>query len=356
MSATRWYNLWPTGPMRIGKHAEDLDRTRAFPGADSLFGAICWGIRQLHGSSELERWLEPFIGGSPPLLLTSALPVMRLGEETIQLVPMPNRRPQFDPERLSDRKLLRRSPFIDYRLLDWLGGGSAAEPARLGQALVPESVATNLEKALALSAQRGRQLSAAPPWAEGSDRPRVTVDRLSGASNLFSAGYTFFADRPAIRAGMSLGFIVRDESAWPAVESSLALLGETGIGGERSLGNGGFDLEPSVGGLPLAESPAGMCLAPCAPSAAQLAAGVLQPSAEGAGYKLAERSGWIGSDDWHGYRGKTVSMVAEGSYLNAAIPGPIGFLADVTPEAEPGERHRVYRYGFGCFLDEGLGA
>jgi hypothetical protein len=44
-------------------------------------------------------------------------------------------------------------------------------------------------------------------------------------------------------------------------------------------------------------------------------------------------------------------MLGEGSYLNPALRPTVGGLADVTP-AETRDRHPVYRYGIGLFLDE----
>jgi len=45
-----------------------------FPQSDTLFGAICWGIKFVHGNEELEKILEQFKNGRPPFKISSIFP------------------------------------------------------------------------------------------------------------------------------------------------------------------------------------------------------------------------------------------------------------------------------------------
>jgi CRISPR type III-A-associated RAMP protein Csm4 len=131
----------------------------------------------------------------------------------------------------------------------------------------------------------------------------------------------------------------------------LTLLALTGIGGRRSRGAGTFQVErrePAL--LPLAAEPRGPLLSWVSPRPDEVERGLFHPERR-FGYRLDERFGWISSPFWLSERSRRVLMVAEGSYLSPALPAPVGQLVDVTP-GDPGPRHRVYRFGFGLFLDE----
>jgi CRISPR-associated protein Csm4 len=348
MQDERGYIIWPRSPLRIGIHADDLSLGRAYPSADTLFGAFCWAIRQLEGVAGLERWLDPFVAGDPPLLVTSALPLIQVGGERVCFVPVPVRQPGFAPETLPDRKFLRRSRYIDISLLGWFDGAKepdAAMPGRVGHVVTTGQRARRLR-------DTAESVASASPWVDGASRARVAVDRGTGAAALYNAGYAHFALREGVRTGMLVGVGIRDASFMPTLDRAMSLLSEAGIGGERSSGSGAFDIERGECPIPLADTPRGMLLSLCCPTAANVAAGALDPP-PGSGYRLVERSGWVSSPDWHGYLSRTVAMLAEGSHVGAALSGPVGELVDVTPDPNDATRHRVYRNGFACFLDEG---
>ncbi|HPO09695.1 MAG TPA: hypothetical protein PLZ55_13560, partial [bacterium] len=42
--------------------------------ADTLFGTLCWAFRFRHGENELKNFLEPFLKGEPPFLISDGIP------------------------------------------------------------------------------------------------------------------------------------------------------------------------------------------------------------------------------------------------------------------------------------------
>jgi len=42
--------------------------------ADTLFGTLCWALRHRDGEGKLEQFLEPFLAGDPPFLLSDGMP------------------------------------------------------------------------------------------------------------------------------------------------------------------------------------------------------------------------------------------------------------------------------------------
>ncbi|PFG73554.1 type III-A CRISPR-associated RAMP protein Csm4 [Tepidiforma thermophila] len=338
MPPSAWvFGLQPRSPLRLGSHAEDLDRARALAASDTLFGALCWAMRALFGTGVLEAWLNEMRSAEPPIRISSMLPVRWTDGKLAEVFfPLPVRRPvrQFE-----DRKFLRPVSFIDRGAYRWLfrEGAPSGTPRRAGE-LLGFGLETRQEEA---------------SWAVQS-RPRVTVDRLSGASALYESAATHFSlnGDGNRRAGQFVPGVVAwvaDEAALEGLTTCLRLLGEAGIGGERSSGLGRFELlGPEACDLPVTPDPAaGPTLSLCWPTQADLAAGALQLDPD-RGYRVVERGGWISSEEWSGWRSKRVGMLAEGSYLGGKGPG--GGLADVTPEA--GRGHPVYRYGLGLFLDE----
>lgn len=53
--------------------------------SDTLFGLICWGIRQVFSEQKLEELLAQFAAGTPPFLLSSAFPFIR-GEKGTYII------------------------------------------------------------------------------------------------------------------------------------------------------------------------------------------------------------------------------------------------------------------------------
>ena len=119
------------------------------------------------------------------------------------------------------------------------------------------------------------------------------------------------------------------------------MLGDAGIGGERSSGYGLFTpLEPQPVALPDVEGAARwVTLSSCWPLPGQ--EGILGP---GAAYRLGNWRGWMESPDGRNLRRKGVHMLEPGSVLRALPDQAVyGGLADVTPEIF--KTHTVWRYG-----------
>ncbi|GAB4338185.1 MAG: type III-A CRISPR-associated RAMP protein Csm4 [Dehalococcoidia bacterium] len=337
MPASAWvFGLQPRSALRLGAHAEDIDRARTLAASDTLFGALCWATKAIFGTDALEVWLNGLKSGRQ-LRISSMLPVRwEHGKPGEVFFPLPIRKPV---RQLDDRKLLRQVSFIDRATYHWLfqAEDRAEMPRRLGELL-----GFGLE-----GSEKG------PPW-EVQSRPRVTVDRRSGAAALYESAATHFVRPPATEgmvAAVVPGIVVwaAEVAALDHVTTCLRVLGEAGIGGERSSGLGRFELlGPHACDLPVTASPAaGPTLSLCWPSPDDREAGAFELDQD-QGYRVVERGGWVASEEWSGWRSKRVAMLAEGSYLGGNGPG--GGLVDVTPKAGAG--HPVYRYGFGLFLDE----
>ncbi|MEO0416477.1 MAG: type III-A CRISPR-associated RAMP protein Csm4, partial [Verrucomicrobiota bacterium] len=193
--------------------------------------------------------------------------------------------------------------------------------------------------------------------------PKVSIDRTTRATNFYHTGLIQFAWEPQMNlesyaetqvrnrstvknlAGLYflLHFPTEDPKLEPELRMALELLGEEGMGGERSSGAGRFEVM-SWEALP-----------PKWQSVVEFSDGnhhslmslfwqhplpkeYLEDSAR---YTLQERGGWISSPTGRQLRRKKVYMFAEGSVFPHI---PNGHLADVTPGQFRGG-HSVYRSG-----------
>lgn len=354
------YHLAPRGPMHFGGRGAGVDGASVTCPADTFFGAVCHAVRERDGRAALEAMLDRFVHRDPPFLLSSLLP--RVG--SVRLVPRPMVATRQDPTasmptegvRKQGKRLRYLSWDLARRALDGeavpapsasngtVVGGDGA-PLRGYQAwFTPEErarlVADNLWTADGGRVERW--------WQSGRDArvPRVTVDRITGASEIFHAGRVLF------RPGCGLYLLVRwrDDSWRPRLNAILEILGDSGIGGERAIGHGQFDVSDAIDiEEPDASTADGfVTLAPYCPTDAEIDSNILRrPSA----WDLGTHGGWMGTPGV-ALRQRTVTMLAEGSALYAPTiaAGAVvfGHAVNVTPEAFRSQPafHEVYRYGY----------
>jgi CRISPR-associated protein Csm4 len=175
--------------------------------------------------------------------------------------------------------------------------------------------------------------------------PRVSIDRMSAATNIFESSGWLFKD------GGGLYFLaeLKDEAFKDKFELCMRLLGQSGLGADRSIGYGLFESEIEsidTGGAwtDLFRKRHGEKTAYCTLS-------LIYPSKEEAKeallYKAFTRRGWIFSrSSTVQMKRRVCKMLAEGSLFRAPIKGQI---ADVTP-SEFQTEHTVYRYGLGMMV------
>jgi CRISPR-associated protein Csm4 len=183
--------------------------------------------------------------------------------------------------------------------------------------------------------------------------PKVAIDRITRATNLYHTGFVKYRWEPEQEKETGLYFLINfsenfDQTLKENIKNALKLLGEEGLGGERSSGAGRFEAEWSD----LDEAwqdilnPAELtnphhCLISLYWQDPKLGLpnGLLVDSTK---YELVKRSGWIASPfSGRQLRRKSISMFAEGSVFPIS---PLGELADVTPDDFRGN-HSIYRSG-----------
>jgi CRISPR-associated protein Csm4 len=328
------YRLRLTSPLHLGERGIGMEEAGETVPSDTLFSALCWGLREAEGTGWLEELLDSFRRGPAPFLLTSTFP----WAGGVRFLPRPMLPPPdpgdgagaAEPPAAPSRKRLKGVAFISEGIFRrWLAGESL-----VGQ-MAEANFLSGGRLWVSTDERAGLPHGLRDVWASGDPAPHVALDRVTAASTLYHVGELRY------REGCGLWFGVRwREPGWrEPVEAALSCLGEAGIGGERSTGRGQFRWEPrEVEDLPAPGEGArrAVTLSLYHPTRGEVEGGSL----DGASYRLRLRRGWVGSPGGQGWRGKAVRMLAEGSVIGADAAGN---LADVTPEGFT--THAVYRYG-----------
>lgn len=290
------------GPVHIGKAGVGLEETCQFIHSDTLYSAI------------FQAWLRLFGETMSDVVLTSAFPFV---DNTYYfprpLLPIPD----FTSDlAMQYGKAIKRIRFIDYdNIKKWITG----KPLDLEEVLNKVDV---INRAIVSAVQ-----------------PKVSLDRMTSASNLYYVGETVFANT----LGAGLFFLVKLKAEQkPKFEAALKLLGEEGIGGRRSQGYGAFEAEFGDNFyLDEPESPN-----------AYITLSLFHPASDGEirdnlySYRLVERTGWL-EGEWanFGMRHKRILMIAEGSVFHRRVSGAV---IDVAPKGF--DAHPVYRNGLAFLL------
>ncbi|OYD13896.1 type III-A CRISPR-associated RAMP protein Csm4 [candidate division WOR-3 bacterium JGI_Cruoil_03_44_89] len=216
------------------------------PQSDTLFGAICWGVKILYDEKRLKTMLDKFLKGKPPFLLSSSFPYIENNEKKIHLLPKPISNPlQVSPESLREIerfKEFEKTAFLSQSLFfdiinDELGDldlynsfstqdKSDSEFIKIGSALFK------------------RDEFSLFPWKE-LDISRNAIDRLSSGTiegNLFYNKEIFFKKSCGIYFFIKLTEFAESDTL-KILKTVMSFYSDRGIGGDVTSGKGQFDLE-----------------------------------------------------------------------------------------------------------------
>jgi CRISPR-associated protein Csm4 len=349
------YHLEARAPFHFGLRGVGIEATAVHGPSDTFFSALCQPIRQQFNLATLQEFLAGYSSPDP----------FDPGQ-AIRFFPRPLEPPPGVPAVPKERKTVKKIAWVSEQvfrawvvnnqavlLREWIEeatiGGQKLKYPNLVQGRKVWLTANEREK---VAGWRDEETDAIRLWAVG-DVPRVTVDRRASTSTVYQAGRVWFPP------GGGLFLLVRWREDWQKRgELALQVLGDAGVGGERSAGHGLFRPHGphALSGLP-DPTPGGrfLTLSLYYPTEAELAH-VLKD--DNVSYRLRMRRGWMASPDesrdakgnlvgrGRALRRKAVRMFAEGSILRWPNgKSALGDLANVTPNVFK-TVHPVYRYGY----------
>jgi len=231
-------------------------------------------------------------------------------------------------DKLKQAKKLKKIQWLDTKL--WLASLSDPNWANT----------IDLEKGICQSVLVS-QSNALPEklWLE-EERPRLSINRINNQAaenQIFNFSRIWFDPD----GGLYFLAVFDDEASRQQFETALRVLGDSGIGADRTSGNGCFTWKRGqVPDLQIAEQGKAVALSLVNPVPSDCQTGWL----EGSAYKLVSRGGWIGGS---GIRKQRVRMFAEGSVFNQPLTGR---MIDVSVDHFP---QKVFRDGRGFFVKAG---
>ena len=316
MSKHVTYHLNFRSPLHLGRRGVGLEETEISIPADTLFSAICQTWRTFYGEEHLTDFLTRYETGEP-FLLTSAFPFA--GNTRFFPKPLIDLKVNADDE----RKKLKKVRFLSERRFRQIVNGEEI-------AFDPDDLINDGQLWIHDDDKCPRTV-----W-KTDKRPRVTLDRQSSSSEIWYLGGVKFHEG----CGLWFGTKFDTEKTQMQIETILRVLGDTGIGGERSAGYGIFDLRSeSAEAESEREADRFVTLSPICPRDTDELNALIQGDV---GYTLEERSGWISSTEGSGLRRQQVWMFGEGSVLSGD-GAQVGRLVDLKPDSCP---HPVWRYAY----------
>lgn len=217
------------------------------PLGDTLFGQLCWALRNRHGDDRLARLLEGYTQGRPFLVVSDALPTGYLPRPTLPSS-------HFAPVEGLDRKVVKKRRWMPVEkfadpLADWL---------------------------------RSCRTSGELPggWFDEHQQPHNSIDRRTGTTGETFAPYTMAqywpgTKRPSNGGQMTASYVVGELDLYAVLDDSrlsidelkaaLSDIGELGFGRDASIGLGRFTVQTvePVSMPEQAGANAWLTLAPC---------------------------------------------------------------------------------------------
>ncbi len=349
-------------PAHFGELGIGIEETSERVRSDTLFSAWLSAYARLFGKDAVEQLLKQFLdSATPPVQMSSTFVYRYDGKQTIYYLPrpltFPVNYPADDGTDEGDLKFFKTYKKLSYLPLEvwqqWYQGEGFRKSDRA------ELIAETQGKSDGWLRQAG---TFDYKKAFETDRvPKIAVDRITRATNLYHTGFVQFQWEPNdndIKSLSGLYFLLyfskTDQKLEENVRAALHLLGEEGIGGERSSGAGRFQvewLELSDPSLPngwrevvkCSEQSACYCLMSLFWDD-ELSK--LEQLIKDASYEIQARGGWIASPfSGRQLRRKTVRMFVEGSVFPEKTQGK---LANVTPTGFT--THSIYRNGISLSL------
>jgi CRISPR-associated protein Csm4 len=334
------FRLHFSGPVRFGVTGIGLEETDLTLAADGLTSAFLNALSEALGAAAVAAFLSECQANRPPAIFSNLFPFGPAPEnpsKSIEVLPRPLCAPPCTEEAL---RLFGK----ELKKLAWLRPHDTA--AWLQTDPLPQDKLTKLVTASQGLVQQKENMDD-NGWYKEELRPRVALDRQDQGSSLWACAAVRFASR----AGL-YGLVRLREDFRPAWLQAMRLLGDMGLGGERTYGYGEFQLEgPFPLGAdwePMLKLPAGryLLLSTYFPSTSEREN--LARALEA--WDIEERRGYVVSGrHTTTLKRKRVRFLKAGSIFQQPLQGA---LADVTPEEHLalGLTHRVYRAGFALTL------
>lgn len=255
------------------------------PRSDTLFGAICWGVRTLYDEKNLKEILSKFSESNPPFLISSTFPFIDVNLKRIHLLPKPNTpvniKPAQDLKEFQKLKEFKKISYLsssiftefiqgkvtDKYLFDNFStqeefkeneGNVKEKYIKIGDALIETKLVQDLLEAVQISEPDKYEaikiiFSKLTPFKK-IDLLRNSIDRLSSGT---IKGKLFYNEAIFLKENCGLYFLLNifESNIEPKLLAVINFLSDRGIGKDINTGKGQFNVEIKDNFIPYEESP-----------------------------------------------------------------------------------------------------
>ncbi|ANQ53038.1 CRISPR-associated protein Csm4 [Thermosipho sp. 1063] len=286
-------------PLHVGEKDNIYNAVSKFVHSDTIFSGLVNAYNILFGGEKTEKFLNVIIEDPDIFRISSSF----FYYKDIYFYPKPfGYNFGLDKFYLDDMKKIRKLEFVSEEFLK----GNVENPVIFGK------FATN-----------GKNVE---EFVHVRDVPRIVNDRITNEVSIFYMSYVTF-DKDS---GLWF-FLDVDESLENEVFASLKLLGDEGIGGERTYGYGAFEFDVEEVDLK-SEGKMFLLLSSYYPKDQSEVRKVIY-------YKIYEKTGYVFSLYDNTKRQPIVRLFSEGSVFSDKV---VGKILDITPKGF--KYHRVYKY------------
>ncbi|MEH1785683.1 type III-A CRISPR-associated RAMP protein Csm4 [Nostoc sp.] len=329
-------------PAHFGELGIGIEETSDRVRSDALFSAWVSVYARLFGKNAVEELLQRFPSEKhpqliPPLRISSTFIYRQENEHTIYYLPRPLKFPiNYPAEDLEFFKTYKKLNYLPLEVWQrwYQGEGFIGGDAEELKAETKGKSNGHLHQLGTFDYKKAFEID---------QIPKIAVDRVTRATNLYHTGFVQFrSDKNPSGLYFLLQLSPEGDKLADQLKAALHLLGEEGLGGERSSGAGRFEIEwlelpetwQSIVDFSTGNYHILMSLFWDIPIKIEFL--------DNASYEIQERGGWIAENQ---LRRKMVRMFSEGSVF--LLP-PEGKLVDVTPQTF--KKHRIYRSGISLSL------
>ena len=319
------YKLNFISPLHVDSRGTSFyEKTDEFVRSDTLTAAIvsCWHNLYEDSIDELAAY--------PPFVLSSAFPYYA----DIYFFPIPFAEIVNEPADISENKKIKKIKWLSQDLFEMILSGQQIDWDKKPPNLIGETFALSSKDILSCGVE-----PCAVTIMAMHERPRIAVNRIGDSVDegafFYFAEYYFHED-----AGLFFLAEFNNDAIREKFESVLRLLGDQGLGADRSVGKGAFTVERDRSfEFNVSEGPNyWLLLSLYSPCREEIESSLLK----GASYDLTSRGGWISGTS---LKRPPIRMFTEGSVFRKRPVGRVVELFSKKQRQLLNLHHPIFRHG-----------
>jgi len=314
------YKLFMTSPLHLSTGGDSYEKTFHYLHSDTLFSALLASWHYLY-DDDPEVLVKNF-----SFKISSAFPFY--GQDFYFPKPLCSLPLTFDSQDAKARKKLGKVTFVEKTLFEKMIAGDTVNTRDI--CFSPGGALLGLKKDIA-------------DFFSEVEIARNVIDRISGKTDIFYFSELHFREN----SGLYFLADFADETTRKKFTAVLRFLGDEGIGGDRHVGKGLFDLQVSES-FTLNQPTDGDSLLNLSlyhPTRQEIDSRLLDRSA----YEIINRKGWITAPGHANLRKRSLNMFLEGSVFSDIEEQDYGDI-QLVAEKGPLLPFNVFRYGKGFMV------